>query len=142
MVTMEHPQLPITRLMPCGPIAGRISLLIQTTHFCNKLGPRHSAISRDVRDRWQAVSNAFNLVQNLEPYFLSPSINAPDLGSGVVTGARQGPNGRLLMAINMLDNINTIHVDLKPYRYSSAAKMARYHVAGLLSTSETVVNKT
>lgn len=97
---------------------------------------------QDVVDRWQAMSNAFNLIQNLEPYVLSPQINAVDLGADVTTGARElnGNAGHMLIAINMLDNAKTVTVDLTPYLYAGASSVTRYHVAGLLSTSETVSN--
>lgn len=97
---------------------------------------------QEVKDRWNAMSNAFNLIQSLEPYLLSPQINAVDADADVITGARElsGGAGRILIAINLLDNVKTASVDLSSYRYANAASVTRHHLAGLLSTSETVPN--
>jgi hypothetical protein len=94
------------------------------------------------KDRWTAISNAFRVVQALEPYFLSPQINAVDLGPEVATGGRQAKTGRMLVVINLSDGTKTVKIDLTSYRYSVAKTVTRYHVVGLLSTSETVANDT
>lgn len=99
-----------------------------------------SPFGNSTRDRWMAMSNAFRLVQELEPYFLSPQMNAVDLGADITTGARQSKTGRMLMVINLSDGTKTAKVNLAPYRYSKARTVTRYHVHGLLSTSETVAN--
>ncbi len=97
-------------------------------------------INQSTKDRWTALSNAFRLVQTLEPYFLSPQLNAIDLGPNFTTGARQAKTGRMLVAINLSDGASTVKIDLTPYRYSGAITVARYHITGLLSTSESVAN--
>ena len=98
-------------------------------------------VQLEVRDRWTAISNAFNVIQTLEPYLLSPQVNALDLGADITTGARQLESGagRMFMAVNLLDNTNTITMDLSPYRYQGGSAM-RYRVAGLFSASGAVAN--
>ena len=92
------------------------------------------------KDRWAAIGNAFLFIKKYEPFFLSPQINAIDLGPDITTGARQGGDGRLLMAINMYDTVQSAHVYISQYRYAGATPISRCHLIGRLSTSETVPN--
>lgn len=86
--------------------------------------------------RWAAMSAAFNLVKSIEPYALSPMTNAIDLGPYVETGAHSGPSGNLLIAINTLDNPQTIQADLGPYVTGSA--VTRYRLAGSAFSSQSL----
>jgi len=92
------------------------------------------------QDRWAAMSNAFNLIQMLEPYVLQPQMNAINLGPSFVTGAKQGPNGRLLTVINFTDLPKTAQIDLTSYMYPGASSVTRYHVLGPNLKTETVAN--
>jgi len=83
--------------------------------------------------RWAAMSAAFNLVKSLEPYALSPMTNAIDLGPYVETGAHSGPSGNLLIAINTLDNPQTIAADLTPYVTGSPVTRYRLVASSLAS---------
>lgn len=103
---------------------------------------RQTGCSPDVagQDDWAAVSAAFNLIQKLEPYILQPQMNAINLGSRIVTGAKQGPNGRLFTAVSWDEIPHAIHADLTPYRYPGARSVIRHHVLGARSWSEAVPN--
>ena len=108
-----------------------------------QMGASPLSDNQGVTDRWRALSNAFNLVQNLEPYFLGKQINAIDLGADVATGARQSTTGgRMLIAVNMTDGVKSVNVDLSSYVSPAAPSITRYHLAGLLSTQEVVPNAT
>jgi hypothetical protein len=91
--------------------------------------------------RWQGMSAAFNLLQTLEPYLLQPQANSIDLGSSVYTGAKDGPNGRLLIAVNSLETNQTIHADLSPYIYQTKSAIKRYRIRGATELSETLPEK-
>jgi hypothetical protein len=86
-------------------------------------------------DRWQAMSSAFHLVDQLEPYILQPQIHAVDLGPSIVTGARQGTPGTLLAAVNFSEATTPATVDLSFYR-GSAQEMIRYRLRGTTLYSE------
>ncbi len=94
----------------------------------------------EAADRWTAVSNALNLIQNLEPYMVSPQMNAPDLGACIVTGARQALAGRMLIAVNMCDVAANLKADVNPYRYPGASTVVQFRVSGMVSSSSTVEN--
>jgi len=97
--------------------------------------------------RWAAMSAAFNLVKSLEPYVLSPMTNAPDLGPFVETGAHSGAAGNLLIAINTLDNPQTIAADLTPYvtgfavtRYRLVASSLATQNLGFVTSDQVTLN--
>jgi Concanavalin A-like lectin/glucanases superfamily/Bacterial Ig domain/Bacterial Ig-like domain (group 2) len=75
--------------------------------------------------RWNAMSAALNLAKVLEPYILSPMANAIDLGPYVETGAHAGPYGNMLIAINSLNNPQTINPDLAAYVAGSSVTRYR-----------------
>jgi hypothetical protein len=85
--------------------------------------------------RWKAMSGAFNLIQTLQPYLLQPQANAPDLGNTIYTGAKDGPNGHLVMAINSLDMPQPIFIDLSPYLYAGTSSIQRYRLQGASPTT-------
>lgn len=86
--------------------------------------------------RWNAMSAAFNLEQTLEPYVLSPMVQAIDLGPYVETGAKSGPAGNMLIAINDLDNVQTIQANLTPYVTGSS--VVRYRLWGSQESSQSL----
>ncbi len=87
-------------------------------------------------DRWQSMASAFRAVRALEPWILQPRINAADLGDFIVTGARQGPRGRLFMAINFSEMTFRTRADLSPYLYPDASRMVRLRLRGAEFSSE------
>jgi hypothetical protein len=88
-------------------------------------------------DRWNAMSAAFNLIQELEPFLLQPKINALNLGANIVTAARQGPNSRVFMAINFSESDSTVPLDLTPYFYDGASTVKVYRLLGGSRSSAT-----
>ena len=84
--------------------------------------------------RWAAISAAFNTIAQIEPHLLQPKMNTIDLGEKFVTGARQGPNSRVLMAVNNSDIAQTPTIDLSPYTYAGG-KVTVYRVSGKVATS-------
>lgn len=91
-------------------------------------------------DRWQAMSSAFNLIEANEALLLQPQINAIGLGPHIVTGARQGPDGRLFMAASFADRAQQVRVDFAPYRYEGGPDVLRYRILGATVVSEYVPN--
>ena len=69
----------------------------------------------DSAARWNALSNAFNLINDIEPYLLQPKLNSPDYGAYMVTAARTSSYGKMLMMINFLEGPATETVDLSEY---------------------------
>jgi hypothetical protein len=92
--------------------------------------------------RWEAMSAALNLIKTLEPYLMQPQANAPDLGPTVYTGAKDGPNGRLIIAINSLETNQTINVNLSPYLYPNTSSVERHRLHAATQMSETLSAKT
>ena len=80
-----------------------------------------------VSENWQAISNAGNALALLTPYLLANTLNSPAYGRNIITAARQGANGRMLMIVNGWDYARTIPVDLTPYTYGGA--ITRYVVS-------------
>ncbi|MFW6038928.1 MAG: Ig-like domain-containing protein [bacterium] len=93
-------------------------------------------------ERWRAMSAAFNVLQAVEPALLQPSMHALDLGPWIETGARQGPFGRLLIAVNLSEMPVQRTVDLQPYLYDEQTPVQRYRVAGTRSQQERIVGPT
>jgi hypothetical protein len=88
-------------------------------------------------DVWQAMAAAFNLIQRIEPYLLQPQMSAIDLGPTIVTGARAGARGRLLIAINFSEGPQKAQVDLGPY-LGKARWLVRYRLKGAKLSTEIV----
>ncbi|ONI88176.1 hypothetical protein ALI144C_06865 [Actinosynnema sp. ALI-1.44] len=66
--------------------------------------------------RWRAMSDAFNVVAGLEPYLLQPQANAIDLGDSVRTGAKRGPTGNALIAVNISEVPQQVNPSLTQYQ--------------------------
>lgn len=80
--------------------------------------------------RWNSMAAAFRLLGTLEPFVLQSPTNAEDLGPTVYTGAKSGPTGNLLIAINSLESPQTVHVDLTPYLFpNNCSLIQRYRLA-------------
>jgi hypothetical protein len=79
-------------------------------------------------ERWKAMSTAFNLVKELEPFILQPNTHAVDLGSNLLTGAKRGSNGNLFLALNISEMPEPIKPDLTTYRIG--LPIHRYRLLG------------
>ncbi len=66
-------------------------------------------------DRWDAMSKAYNFIGQLEPVLLQRRVHAIDLGGEVVTTAREGKNGTLVLALNLSEAPARVRADLTPY---------------------------
>jgi len=89
--------------------------------------------------RWNSMAAAFRLLATLEPFVLQAATNAEDLGPTVYTGAKSGPNGNLLIAVNSLEDPQTVHVDLTPYLFpNNCSLIQRYRVAGGVVSNGTI----
>jgi hypothetical protein len=88
-------------------------------------------------DRWQAMAAAFGLVERLEPYILQTQVDAPHLGAALVTGARDGPAGRLLVAVSFSAEDETVTVDLGPYR-TAGGRPTRHRLRGATVSVESL----
>lgn len=84
--------------------------------------------------RWMAMAAAFRLTERLSPYLFLPQTHAPDLGPSIVSGARSGPTGSMLLAVNFSDQQSSIRADLTPY-VSAEGRITRYrlHTSNLAS---------
>ncbi len=80
-----------------------------------------------VSENWQAISNAGTALVSLTPYLLANTMNSPAYGRNVITAARQGNNGRMLMIVNAWDYPRIIPVDLSSFTYGRA--ITRYIVS-------------
>ncbi len=110
------------RLFAWGPASYlRVSIPAGSAYVFFGSGPYYGLA------RWNAMSAAFNLAKVLEPYVLSPMANAIDLGPYVDTGAHSGRYGNMLVAINTLNNPQTINPDLTPYVTWSSVTRYRLH---------------
>jgi hypothetical protein len=56
------------------------------------------------------------LTKTLQPFVLGVPLSSPALGATIVTAARQGSNGKLLMAVNGTDFSRTLTLNLSAYR--------------------------
>ncbi len=67
-------------------------------------------------DQWKAMANAFKFVHIIEPQLFGAPYHAPDLGDGIAVAARDGAQGRVLLALNTREFDEPIRVDLAPYK--------------------------
>jgi hypothetical protein len=78
-------------------------------------GANPAASDLIVRENWRAMAFAANpLTKTLAPYILGQAITSPAYEKNIVTAARQGPAGRLLMVINGNDWPRTVPIDSPP----------------------------
>jgi hypothetical protein len=90
---------------------------------------------------WAAMSAAYQLIADIEPRLLQQEVNAIHMGDDIATGARSGPQGNLLMAMNSLDVPQTVKVDLSSYT-GGGSQIKRYRLIGNQLTVTTVPNVT
>jgi hypothetical protein len=89
----------------------------------------------DTLARWQGMSNAYNLINNIEPYLLQPKLNSPDYGPFMVTTARTSSYGNMLMMTNFSEGTDTETVDFSEYNPTGkTATMRRMTGSSLTST--------
>jgi hypothetical protein len=74
-------------------------------------GPEGQAI-------WQGLSNAFNLIDEIEPFLLQPQLPAPNYGPTMVTAARTSSYGTLLLMTEFANSPQVVNVDLTAYNPS------------------------
>ena len=74
------------------------------------------------------MSLSFNLAKRVEEYLVAPIMHAPDLGSSIFTGARSGPAGKLVIAVNWTEVPQTAVLDYTPYQTGSN-RTSRYRLA-------------
>jgi hypothetical protein len=72
----------------------------------------------EAQARWQGMSNAFNLIHQIEPFLLQPRLASPDYGSTMVTSARASSYGMLLLLTEFADAPQAVNIDLTPYNPS------------------------
>ena len=86
--------------------------------------------------KWSGMSNAFNLISQIEPYLLQPKLQSPDYGPHLVTAARTSSYGNMLMVINMAEGPDTELVDLSQYNPTGGTgTMYRMTAAALTQSS-------
>jgi hypothetical protein len=83
-------------------------------------------------ERWDAMSQAFNFIAEIEPYLLQPRVSAVDLGEFIATGARAGANGKMLMALNLSEVPQRIKANLQPYSATSGITRCRLTLNGAI----------
>lgn len=75
----------------------------------------------DAQARWLGMSNAFNLIHDIEPYLLQPHMPAPYYGPTIITGARTSSYGTLLMMTEFATSPQAVRIDLTPYNPSGGS---------------------
>jgi hypothetical protein len=80
-------------------------------------------------DRWQAMAAAFGLIERLEPWILQRQVDAPHLGAALVTGAREGAAGRVLVAVSFSAADETVAVELGAAR-ADGGRITRHRLRG------------
>lgn len=93
-------------------------------------------------DRWNAIAIAFRTIIRVEQFILQNPINVLDLGNLIATGAREGPMGRLYMAINYSELSDPVNADLTPYAYSGGPPIERHRLNGKFSQVDIIPNAT
>jgi hypothetical protein len=70
---------------------------------------------------WQGLSNAFNLIDEIEPFLLQSQLPAPNYGPTMVTAARTSSYGTLLLMTEFANSSQVVNVDLSAYNPSGGA---------------------
>ena len=91
-------------------------------------------------DRWAAMSAAFNLISQLEPYLLRTPANGLNLGPQFVTAARKGPTATLFMATNFSEAPATLTADVSPYFTQPMKSVHLYRLLGQNSTNTDITS--
>jgi len=80
-------------------------------------------------DRWYGLSNSFNFIKNFEDIILQEMCSSVDAGPEIITGAKRGIKGNLLIAINSSEVEEKIKVPLFPYNKNSKT-ISRFRLLG------------
>ena len=81
---------------------------------------------------WQAMAYGANvLTKVLQRYLLGTALNSPAYGRNLITAARDGGQGRMLMVVNAWDGARQVTVDLTPYKYGFGAVRYRANDTGI-----------
>jgi hypothetical protein len=91
-------------------------------------------------DRWAAMSAAFNLISQLEPYLLRTPINGINLGPQFVSAARKGPTTTLFMATNFSEAPASVTADLSPYFTQPVKHVNLYRLLGSNETNSDITS--
>jgi hypothetical protein len=67
---------------------------------------------------WGGLSNAFNLIDQIEPYLLQPQLPSPNYGPTMVTAARTSSYGTLLLMTEFADSSQVVNINLSAYNPS------------------------
>ena len=110
-------------------LAGRIKASAGTVL---QTGANPTAADPIIRENWRAMAFAANLLtKTLMSYVLGAPLTSPAYGRNIVTAARQGNDGRLLMVINGNDWGRTVPIDFTPYRTGQAISCYRIRYDGI-----------
>jgi hypothetical protein len=81
---------------------------------------------------WRAMAYGTKLLNStLTPFVLGVPLNSPAYGTNVITGARQGSNGRMLMIVNGNGYARTVNVSFAAYTYGYAPTRYRVSSTGI-----------
>jgi hypothetical protein len=89
-----------------------------------------------VQENWRGLSYAAKmLTQVMAPYLFGVALNSPAYGQGIVTAARQGRNGRMLMIVNDNDWDRTVMTNFTSYSYGHGGIRYRITSDGINTSS-------
>jgi hypothetical protein len=72
-----------------------------------------------VQENWAATALACRLLTRVfAPYLLGTELNSPAYGTNIITAARQGTAGTLLLIVNGNDWYRSLRIDLRPYMHA------------------------
>lgn len=76
---------------------------------------------------WQAMAYAANaLTKVMQPYLLGAPMSSPAYGRNIVSGARHGFGGNMLMVVNGWDGARQLAIDFRPYKNGNGC--VRYRI--------------
>jgi hypothetical protein len=88
---------------------------------------RHKVLREEASVR--QVARELGLSRNTVSKYLDQSV--PAYGSNIITAAREGAKGRMLMIVNDNDWLPTVRVSFVPYTYGSDVKRYRIRSDGI-----------
>ncbi|HVB57247.1 MAG TPA: hypothetical protein VNE63_12600 [Candidatus Acidoferrales bacterium] len=94
-----------------GRLTAPVGALLQT-------GANPTVDDPSMQENWQAMSYAAKaLTTVLAPYLLGAELDSPAYGPNIVTAARQGDAGRMLLIVNGNDWHRRIEINFAPFTY-------------------------
>jgi hypothetical protein len=91
-------------------------------------GASPTANDQRLREIWAGIRPAASILTGpLQSYILSEEVNSPAYGPNIITAAREGSRGRLLLIINGNDWERSVSVDFAPFSYGG--KVLRYRIS-------------